>query len=326
MKKEQVLRALNGIENQVARIRQLLGEPPKKRAKAANRDAPADTRPPKKSIAQSLPTRELPPLPDINSEKWPEAVPGHLIVPEDAPDTEKQFRAIQIANMLPELNDKKVLDFGCGTGHVTVEIATRGAAKAVGYDIKESEFWANAEKAEFVTSRDKAAAYSPYDIILVYDVFDHMTNEDPAEVLAWLSHNLAGNGQMFVRVHPWTSRHGSHSYEKVNKAYVHLALTAEEMAKASIPSAQCLQLNKPLAAYESWIRYAGLKVVKREIHSEDVESFLSGTQQKRIIGIVWGGKQTDDAAKKVLSNQFIDYVLEPAQSKRRKRDQAAAPI
>lgn len=42
-----------------------------------------------------------------------------------------------MANMLPDLNSKSVLDLGCGYGHNCLDFVSRGASRVVGIDISE---------------------------------------------------------------------------------------------------------------------------------------------------------------------------------------------
>jgi len=316
MNTQQILKALDGIQEQVEILRKLVTpeekekekEKPKPEKKAAK--PPQSGKLPKRSVAISLPTPKLVPAPDWRVDEWPEAVPEHLIVTEDAPETEKQYRAVQIVNMVgTNLAGKKILDFGCGSGYTTLEFDSRDTSKVVGYDIKQFSEWGNSNVV-FTTKKEDVRAKAPYDIIVLYDVLDHMVDEDPAKVLSWLKGLLVEDGYMFLRLHPWTARHGGHSYEHTNKAYIHLLLTADELEKAGIPIMPCLRLNRPLAAYEAWIKFAGLKTVKRDIQLSTVEKFFSGDILRRIIQINWAGKQPNEAALKILSNQFIDYTLE----------------
>lgn len=304
-KQKQLSNALSAIEKQVQRMRQLLNdeeEAPKQQTKVKL---------PSKSLATSVAAKSLLPAPDWATADWPEAVPSHLIVSEDAPPAEKQFRAIQIANLM-SIESAKVLDFGCGEGYTTAELASRDTKLVVGYDIVKHETWQeSAKNIKFTTAKEAVIANAPYDVILIYDVLDHVLNEEPATVLAWLRELLSETGIMFLRLHPWTSRHGSHSYEKVNKAYIHLALTPEEMAKHEIPVMPTLRLNRPMASYEGWIRYAGLRTVKKKVTTVDIEPFFTNSDVlKRIIQLTWNGKQSVEDAVRILNNQFVDYTLE----------------
>ena len=72
------------------------------------------------------------------SNAWPYAVEPEYIC-DNTSEVDKQDRAQGIiAQMLNKpVKGLKVLDFGCGCGHTITEFNLRGAALAVGYDIKQ---------------------------------------------------------------------------------------------------------------------------------------------------------------------------------------------
>lgn len=267
----------------------------------------------KYASAESLPAAQLGPTPDINDDNWPFAIQPHLIVSSEADDAEKQFRALQVVGILGlDFTDTTTLDFGCGGGHVAKEIAGQ-AKKVVGYDIKEDEIWKDKAGDNLILSTDNAHVIdnAPYDRIILYDVLDHLQNEDPVEVLDKLRSILAPDGQIFCRCHPWTSKHGSHLYEKVNKAYVHLVLTPDELAQAGYVPEYNLRLVKPMAAYNNWFESAGLQIQNRKVTQDAVPEFFihHGEILDRIRKVTWGGKLDRDQALKIMSNQFVDYLL-----------------
>jgi SAM-dependent methyltransferase len=211
--------------------------------------------------------------------------------------------------------DMKVLDCGCGEGHIAHEIANRSKS-VVGYDIINSPSWANlantapAGTLSFTTSKETVASKAPYDCIILYDVIDHLEKEDPIQFLRWLHTLLADDGRIFVRAHPWTAKHGSHLYENgLNKAYVHLALTPDELAQAGVEVKPNLRISRPMAAYENMFKDASLKVYERKGRSDPIEPFFSGPLLERIIKVTWRGSIDQDAALKIMSNCFIDYSL-----------------
>jgi 2-polyprenyl-3-methyl-5-hydroxy-6-metoxy-1,4-benzoquinol methylase len=74
---------------------------------------------------------------DIFSNSWPLAVDPLLI--SDGSIEDQTMRAETIVDViLPPLENKKFLDFGCGEGYVT-KVAAKVAALAMGYDIKTKE-------------------------------------------------------------------------------------------------------------------------------------------------------------------------------------------
>jgi 2-polyprenyl-3-methyl-5-hydroxy-6-metoxy-1,4-benzoquinol methylase len=237
-----------------------------------------------------------------------------MIIPPNN-EADKQFRALQIVSLIKlPMNDKIVLDCGCGEGYNAAEMAN-SATKVVGYDPKQDPHWAGRSKDNLIltANRDTASEHAPFDLIVLYDVIDHIVGDDPADFVQWLSSQMNPGGTMFVRTHPWTSRTGGHAYEDANKAFIHLALTPDELAKSGIKVKEPnLKVVRPMAAYEQWFKDAGLEVEDKRVKTAEVEPFFSGPIMDRIIKINWGGKIDADTARKILANHFIDYTLRKA--------------
>lgn len=231
-------------------------------------------------------------------------------------EPERKFRAMQIVGLIGvPLHGKNVLDFGCDTGHVTEELA-RQSKHATGYDKQpesslQATHWAETKEKNilFTTDREQVAKNAPYDLILAYDVLDHLVEDDPTDIMLWLRELLADDGLIFVRNHPWTAKHGGHLYDQVNKAYLHLALTADELVQRGLQLSHNLKISRPMAIYERWYKDAGLKIIDKKIEAENPEEFFSGDLLDRIIKTTWGGNMDRDQALKIMANQFIDYKL-----------------
>jgi len=272
----------------------------------------AEKRQPKFQVAQSVPANELGQLSVLPTDSsWPQAVPQHLIVSNDVDDpAKKHFRAVQMVGLMGIATAGiKVLDCGCGEGYTAAEIANN-AADVVGYDPAESKSWGTFKKPnlKFTTQQDEVAQ-KQYDFIILYDVIDHLEGQNPDEFLVWIASLLAPNGKVFVRCHPWTARHGGHLYEKLNKAYIHLALTTDELSKMGLRVPSNLKIARPLATYDNLITKAGFNIDTRKGQSEPVEKFFSGDILDRIIKVTWRGNIDHATALKIMTNEFIDYVL-----------------
>jgi 2-polyprenyl-3-methyl-5-hydroxy-6-metoxy-1,4-benzoquinol methylase len=91
------------------------------------------------------------------------------------------------------LKEKNFLDFGCGTGHMAFEAAVQKAKVSVGYDIKYDKTWdlhmdrAPEEGAGgllLIEGQWEAVVESgPYDVVLLFDVLDHVQGDQPAQVM-----------------------------------------------------------------------------------------------------------------------------------------------
>src|SRR4030095_999097 len=95
-----------------------------------------------------------------------------------------------------DLDDKVVIDFGCGLGAQAIEMAERGARSVIGIDMREnvlSEARAAAERqgvadrCAFTTKTDVKA-----DVVVSMDAFEHF--DDPAEVLREMRKLINDNG------------------------------------------------------------------------------------------------------------------------------------
>lgn len=257
----------------------------------------------------------------LESNEWPQAVHSVQIADENS-EKDKEERAEGIADiLLPPLEGKKFLDFGCGEGHVA-NYASKFANISVGYDIVKSErsafSWNKDEGLFLTTDLESVKAKGPYDVILVYDVMDHLQNSTPKELFALLALMLADGGKIYARMHPWTSRHGGHAYRKINKAFVHLVFTEEELSSMGLELEHNLKIKAPIATYNSWLEGSGLKnSIEPELDQQDVEPFFreNALVRSRILKVFDKDEWRDDCPTWQMSQCFWDYVLERDQTK-----------
>jgi 2-polyprenyl-3-methyl-5-hydroxy-6-metoxy-1,4-benzoquinol methylase len=252
---------------------------------------------------------------------WPEAIPEEYICGEDYDS--RMFRAYGIIEQYlqsVDLTQKKFLDFGCGDGLVA-EIALKfGVEVSVGYDIKPDDLWDKIEKKDnlIVTNNlDDLIGYK-FDLILLNDVLDHC--DDPDEVLQTISSLLTENGTVYCRCHPWTSRHGSHTYKKLNKAFVHLIFTDEELYRLDIDLVKKLTTLDPITTYQEIIKKNNFTIKSEKTIITPVEILFSlDPVIVRRIKNHWI-EQGDNAyadgdafPREILEIDFVDYVLEKKQ-------------
>lgn len=253
----------------------------------------------------------------LYSDKWPNAVNPSLIC-DSSSESDKKERGVGILELVIEesVKDGKFLDFGCGEGHcVASAVEILDCALAVGYDVKKQGNWISTDKTKFSTSYDEVKQMGPYDAILIFDVLDHVSGEEPESMLKKAADLLAPNGRIYMRCHPWMSRHGTHLYHKLNKAYAHLVFTDEELSQLSdhVPESN-IKVTHPLATYSNIFKSAELKVLSDRKINEKVDPFFKVPKiAERIM------KNTNKACKKFpefkdfpefqMGIQFIDYVL-----------------
>ncbi|HLK31843.1 MAG TPA: class I SAM-dependent methyltransferase [Terriglobales bacterium] len=122
-----------------------------------------------------------------------------------------------------EIKDRVVIDFGCGFGATTVEIAQRGARCVIGIDIRE---WVLAEARKlakqnnvdqvchFETKTDTRA-----DLIMSLDSFEHFS--DPASILQIMDRLLKPDGRVLISFGPtWYHPYGGHRFSPFPWAHV----------------------------------------------------------------------------------------------------------
>lgn len=246
----------------------------------------------------------------INSDFWPKAVPDPVIV--RTVDAMAHRSKSILASFVGELKDKTFMDFGCGNGFC-VKYAADKASMAVGFDAKADEGWSKIEALisdDFKSIKDKG----PFDVILMYDVFDHIPEKDIDTALHRLRVVCHSDTVIKVRCHPWTAIHGGHVYENLNRAYAHLFMTDEQLSKHQ--SEYVRKITRPMKTYkDAWSNH-GFKAADSKTHrinwahggvgdffsQDDVTDYLAS---KAALGAA-------DWQKRVLPVEFIDFTLKPA--------------
>lgn len=249
----------------------------------------------------------------LASSKWPEAVNPHLICdPKSHDDKIERGRGIIELMIEEDLKGLKFLDFGCGEGHCTSLSTEYKTALSVGYDTKRYDSWANYPAKDnllFTTEFSDVLARAPFDVIILFDVIDHLTSEDPTSILKKVASALSPTGKIYMRTHPMVSRHGTHLYHDINKAYIHLVFTPEEL-KQLVPESKyqepSIGVTAPIVTYERFVKEAGLKIANKRDITEKVEPFF---KIPKIADRIMKNTKTNFFPEFQMSLQFIDYVL-----------------
>jgi 2-polyprenyl-3-methyl-5-hydroxy-6-metoxy-1,4-benzoquinol methylase len=237
-----------------------------------------------------------------NSNEWPLAVnPEYICRSEE----KAQDRANNILDIVvgEHLRGKKFLDFGCGKGHTIKSALIREASVAMGYDLNISQTNANFTN-DFKVVRESA----PYDVILIHDVLDHIMQIDPIEALKQVGSVLANGGRVYVKNHPWSSRHGGHLYMNTNLAFLHLILDDIELTRIyGIPSDHNIKVVTPLETYRYWFEQAGF-VIKSELPTKTtVEPFFTTPS---VINERLRKHWNTDVIQNYMEIDFVEYIVE----------------
>lgn len=227
----------------------------------------------------------------LNIKCWPLAVNKSLLCDTNNEEM-KLKRAEGIVNFLKSENiydeSKKVLDYGCGEGHLAKEL------NCIGYDIKKYNW---IEENNLTCDFEKVKSSGLYDLIILYDVVDHM---EELESINKLKDVLNEGGKIFVRCHPWSGRHGGHLYHKDNRAFIHLFL--EEGCNNPV------KVKDPENFYQLLFENFGYKVEKSFVHSCTVESFFSNKCLEDKLKIILNENDLGRLKLK-MSIVFYDFIL-----------------
>jgi 2-polyprenyl-3-methyl-5-hydroxy-6-metoxy-1,4-benzoquinol methylase len=272
---------------------------------------------------ESLPSKSVAPVEEsledfdslkkaLESDKWPEAVNPNLICdPDNETDKLERGRGIVELMIEPDLKDLRVLDLGCGEGQVAFVASEYEPKIVVGYDVKENEKWKEFKKDKLVytTNFDEVLENGPYDVVVMFDVLDHVKDEDAISLLKKASKALDDDGQIYMRCHPFVAKHGTHLYHQLNKAYAHLVFTKDEIKKLITDDKyveETIEVKYPISTYLKFIESSGLKIANRRDITSKVDPFFKIPKiAERII------KNTgmDQFPEFQMSLDFIDFVL-----------------
>ena len=130
---------------------------------------------------------------------------------------------ILLPGIQSEIQDKVVLDFGCGAGEEVKEIALLGAKRVIGLDISEKWLHLAKNEAEKAGLGDKcdfvSSAANPVDVIISLDSFEHFA--DPDAVLRTMYSMLQPGGCVFISFGPtWYHPLGGHLFSVFPWAHV----------------------------------------------------------------------------------------------------------
>lgn len=235
---------------------------------------------------------------DINDENWPKAVQEEQIVKTEE---QKKVRAQLISSNLKSYKGK-ILDYGCGDGYVTSHLGP----DCIGYDIEKFDSWDYFDN-KFTIDWEEIKSNGPYDSIILYDVIDHMTNEDVELTIKNIKEVAKNNCKIMMLVHPWTSQHGGHLYEIINKSHLHLLLNDEEFSSIS-PNKIHNKVLRPQAYYKLMIE-DHFTVKSKKVVLNSLDNWIIDNLVPIISEHVYLNKLVEDQVIKLMSISGIYYDL-----------------
>jgi len=254
-----------------------------------------------KTCALTYNSKAIPHL--VKTDIWPNAASDNLIV-RDEQNQKREIRSkTLIRSFITEgLKGKKFLDFGAGNDVTARAAIEAGASVSVAYDKVPSK--------GVTTNWEEVVEKGPYDVILLFDVVDHLTHPDGSilnpnpdqisAVLKEVAKVLKKDGTAYVRCHPWTSRHGTHCYMSNNKAFSHYISDTYD----AIPT---IKITTPVGTYKNSFTRAGFKIQQQKTIENPLEKFFNSEAFKSFSrhyskANVW-------MFRKIMTFTFIDYKL-----------------
>lgn len=244
----------------------------------------------------------------VYSDEWPRSVDPKAICVSEQMAFERAQSILDLV-VAESLNGKSFLDYGCGEGHVVMHALKQDPKISLGYDINKSKIKFDNE--HFTSEFDVVAKHAPFDIILLQDVLDHLEFENAVDVLIKLKSILRKEGRIYIRCHPWCSRHGSHLYTQLNKAFVHLVCDESELSRMNgYVNDYTIKLYNPIETYKKWFEKSGFKISSEVVITKNVEKYFenNGHIKERLVKH-WNGDETQ--MKNNMQIEFVEYVLDP---------------
>lgn len=248
----------------------------------------------------------------LKSNEWYEADNPMMICGSD--ESDKKSRASAIFSLFVESrigDNSKVLDYGCGEGHFVMRCAEETkVTSVVGYDIVNQQWdrFDTIEKVVFTTDPKTVSDIGPYNVIVLYDVIDHVVDRHPLEVLKHVKSLLDKDGMIIMRCHPWSGRHGTHLW-KLNKAYAHLVFTEEELAEMGHVGLPTYKVMHPRKVYLEWIENAGFKIIWQNLVARQAGPIFERNPELKAKMLAHYGGPNGSFHYDEIEEVFRDFVL-----------------
>lgn len=229
----------------------------------------------------------------LGSDDWPIAVPAIALCNSEEDKVGRAQEILEIMRGMAVITENKMcLDYGCGDGHLVKAMAEK-AKFSIGYD-----------PANTTTNLVEVTANAPYDVVVLYDVLDHVENENPVEVLKKIKELIHKDSMIFIRFHPWCGKHGTHLYRQINKAFIQLFYTLDELLAMGYKPMPTIEIAYPVRTYKQWIQEAGLKLLRSTIERSSIPPIFYQQPFVEKIKAIWG-----DPYSIQMEIEFADTVI-----------------
>lgn len=136
---------------------------------------------------------------------------------------------VLLGSLLDDIQDKTVVDFGCGAGHETCELAIAGARKVIGIDINPAALERARNHAKKLDVDDRCTfsetLTEPADLIVSIDSFEHF--HDPAAILKTMASMC---DKVVISFGPtWLHPYGGHLFSVF--PWAHLLFSEESLLR-----------------------------------------------------------------------------------------------
>jgi SAM-dependent methyltransferase len=241
---------------------------------------------------------------------WPVAIPQHQASAKATEaDNINRANAVLDSCLATSVEGAHFLDYGCGDGYIASQVAMRGANSITGYDIVPSDHWQRLDN-EIVKYTTDVNDLTPkgYNIIFLYDVLDHCA--DPIGVMSHIKYLAKPGAIVYVKCHPWTSRHASHLPKYgLNYAYMHMFLSHEELVDRGFKPLFTRIEKNPMEAYHWWFK--DFKIIKEKPIYDGVNGFFHEPAFKELLAVEQQLKPDEiDPFLERMKLQYIEYTLE----------------
>jgi SAM-dependent methyltransferase len=150
----------------------------------------------------------------------------------EAPTTRQKLELHFGSSIWEDIRGKTVIDFGCGRGDESVEIASHGAEKVIGIEIQDRFLSLATQRAEAVGVSHKCTftkdTDEKADVVISLDSFEHF--DDPSAVLKKMRELLGPAGEVWISFGwPWYHPRGGHLFSIF--PWAHLIFTESSLIR-----------------------------------------------------------------------------------------------